>query len=137
MNTLIDEGWGGTEMQSTGRCIYINNDIEKLFDAPILFSNFCRLLRVKKAEYGYFLYLYLKFLYNNDEFFALENGTSGIKNLDYKVLLYQHEYTIPNEQQIIRFHKEIEIYYYKINQNKKQIQNLQAMRDMMLRRMFN
>ncbi|MDY5950281.1 MAG: restriction endonuclease subunit S [Helicobacter sp.] len=133
---IIFEISGGTEMQSTGRCIYINNDIEKLFDAPILFSNFCRLLRVKKAEYGYFLYLYLKFLYNNDEFFALENGTSGIKNLDYKVLLYQHEYTIPNEQQIIRFHKEIEIYYYKINQNKKQIQNLQAMRDMLLKAIF-
>ena len=134
---IIFEISGGTETQSTGRCVFVNQQVKTLFEYPIVFSNFCRLLRVKKKEYSYFLYLYLQYLYYNDEFFALENGTSGIKNLNYKALFYELEYKMPSEIQSIEFHEKVKIYFDKINANKKQIQNLQSMRDMLLAKILN
>src|SRR5690606_8223688 len=80
---LILEISGGTESQSTGRVCYINQDLKRLFKHPLVFSNFCRMIRIKKSEYSFFLYCYIQYLYNQDEFFNLENGSSGIKNLDY------------------------------------------------------
>lgn len=129
---IIFEISGGTETQSTGRCVFVNQQVKTLFEYPIVFSNFCRLLRVKKKEYSYFLYLYLQHLYYNDEFFALENGTSGIKNLNYKALFYELEYKMPSKIQVIEFHEKVKIYFDKINASKKQIQNLQSMCDMLL-----
>jgi len=107
---LILEISGGTDDQSTGRTIYINELNRTLFPHPLIFSNFCRLIRPKKKEFSFFLYLYLQFLYHQDEFFNLENGSSGIKNLDYKYLLFELKFLLPeNEMVLLEFNKEIEI----------------------------
>ena len=133
---IIMEISGGTENQSTGRVAYINEDVKKLFDYPIIFSNFCRLLRVKE-EHTYFIYCYLKYLYDQDEFFNLENGSSGIKNLDYKALLFELTYPMPNDrQQILDFNDKVSVYFEKINRNKQQIQTLIQTRDGLLPRLM-
>ncbi len=126
---LIIEISGGTENQSTGRVCYLNKDVSQLFNLPLVFSNFCRMIRVKKPEYSYFLYCYIQYLYDQDEFFNLENGSSGIKNLDYKALLFELEYPMPSEGLVINFHKIIDPYFVKINRNKSQILNLLSLRD--------
>lgn len=134
---IIMEISGGTENQSTGRVAYVNDEVKTLFDYPIIFSNFCRLLRVKE-EHTYFIYCYLKYLYNQDEFFNLENGSSGIKNLDYKTLLYEITYPMPNDKlQILDFNDNVSVYFEKINRNKKQIQTLIQQRDSLLPKLMS
>lgn len=134
---IIMEISGGTENQSTGRVAYINEDVKKLFDYPIIFSNFCRLLRVKE-EHTYFIYCYLNYLYDQDEFFNLENGSSGIKNLDYKALLFELTYPMPNDrQQILDFNDKVSVYFEKINRNKQQIQTLIQTRDGLLPKLMS
>lgn len=59
---LIIEISGGTDDQSTGRAIYINEMNRSLFPYPVIFSNFCRLIHPKKQEYSYFLYLYIQYI---------------------------------------------------------------------------
>lgn len=134
---IIIEISGGTENQSTGRCIYINKDIEFLFELPLIFSNFCRLLRIKKMEYSFFVYCYLQYLYREDEYFNLENGSSGIKNLDYKALLFELEYPMPQEKLVLEFHKQVKLLFKKINQNKSQIRTLSALRDTLLPKLMS
>lgn len=135
---LILEISGGTDDQSTGRTIYITELNKTLFPYPLVFSNFCRLLRPKKKEYCYFLFLYIQYLYKQDEFFNLENGSSGIKNLDYKYLLFELEYPLPEDKgHILNFNKEIEIYFEKINKNKHQILTLKQLRDALLPKLMN
>jgi len=134
---LILEISGGTETQSTGRTTYINTDIKLLFNYPLVFSNFCRMLRVKKPEYSFFVYSYLQYLYSQDEYFNLENGSSGIKNLDYKALLFELDYPMPTEDKVIDFHKEVKILFKKINQNKTQIRTLTTLRDTLLPKLMN
>lgn len=134
---IIMEISGGTENQSTGRVAYINNDVIELFDYPLVFSNFCRLLRMEE-KYTYFIYSYLQYLYKQDEFFNLENGSSGIKNLDYKALLYDLTYPMPNENRlIVEYNEKVSLYFRKINKNKKQIQTLIQQRDSLLPKLMS
>src|SRR5690606_28729535 len=63
---IIIEISGGTENQSTGRAYFINNEIKSLFGKDLVFSNFCRLIRIKDSNYSFFVYLYLKYLYDQD-----------------------------------------------------------------------
>jgi len=134
---LIIEISGGTETQSTGRVCYINKDIKGLFNKPLVFSNFCRMIRVRRFEFAYFLYCYIQYLYNQDEFFNLENGSSGIKNLNYKALLFELEYPMPNEELVIKFHERVESLFKKINQNKTQTITLTALRDTLLPKLMS
>lgn len=135
---IILEISGGTETQSTGRSIYISSFNRQLFEYPIIFSNFCRLLRPKENYYTYYLYLYLKYLYINDEFFSLENGTSGIKNLDYKTLLYDLKYPMPKNTEIyLSFYENVSILFEKIDKNKFQIQTLEKLRDTLLPKLMS
>lgn len=133
---IIIEISGGTENQSTGRSLYINKEVCGLFDYPIIFSNFCRLLRVEK-KYSYFVYCYLQYLYRQDEFFNIENGSSGIKNLDYKTLLYNNQYQMPtNKNFAANFSEIVTPYFTKIDKNKLQICNLMKMRETLLPRLM-
>ncbi len=135
---LILEISGGTETQSTGRVTYINEDVKVLFDYPLVFSNFCRMLRIKNQKYSYFVYLYIQYLYKQDEFFNLENGSSGIKNLDYKAVLFNMKYRMPiSDDSLFAFNKTVELYYKKINTNKLQILSLIKLRDSLLPRLVN
>lgn len=134
---IIMEISGGTENQSTGRVVCINEDVKTFFQYPIVFSNFCRLLRVDE-KYSYFLYCYLKYLYDQDEYFNLENGSSGIKNLDYKALLYDLTYPMPKDKRIIfKFNDNVSLYFKRINKNKKQIQTLTQTRNGLLPKLMS
>jgi Restriction endonuclease S subunits len=135
---LIMEISGGTDDQSTGRTIYINELNRTLFPYPLVYSNFCRLIRPKQKAYSYFLYLYIQYLYKQDEFFNLENGSSGIKNLDYKFLLFELKFPLPKKNEIIfSFNERISVYFEKINKNKQQIRTLTQLRDTLLPKLMS
>lgn len=78
---IIIEISGGSPIQSTGRLLFLNSSIIKHFDAPIICSNFNRLLRFESPEIAFIVYSYLDVLYRKGYFFNLENNTTGIKNL--------------------------------------------------------
>ncbi|MDU0372349.1 restriction endonuclease subunit S [Hymenobacter endophyticus] len=134
---IIIEISGGTENQSTGRALYINDDIKSFYSQPLIFSNFCRMIRPINEQYSFFIYLYIQYLYKQDEFFGLENGSSGIKNLDYKALLFEIEYLMPTEDRVLEFDKQVSPYYSKINQNKRQVQTLEKLRDTLLPKLMS
>ena len=134
---IVIEISGGTETQSTGRSYYINEGVRKLFTQPIIFSNFCRLITVRNSKYSYFIYLYLKFLYDTDEFFALENGSSGIKNLNYKAVLFEQKFLMPAVEKVLDFHELVCSHFIKIDENRIQIQTLQNLRDTLLPKLMS
>lgn len=136
---IILEISGGTDTQSTGRATYINERVKSLFDLPIVFSNFCRCLRFRKEEYVLPIYLYIKGKWENDEFFNLENGSSGIHNLDYKAFLYSAEYadTFPNDAEFMAITEFLNPMFEKIDNNKLQIVTLQKLRDTLLPKLIS
>ncbi len=135
---IILEISGGTDTCSTGRVAYINDSVRQLFDYPIVFSNFCRLLRVKE-EHTYFVYCFFRYLHKQGEFFNLENGSSGIHNLNYKAALYDDlGWPVPTDKKlVIEFGEKVKPYFDKIHANKKQILSLSAQRDGILPRLMS
>lgn len=134
---LIMEISGGSDGQSTGRTIYINDDVKALFSLPLVFSNFCRLIRPKEKDFSFFLYSYIHHLYKQGDLFNLENGSSGIRNLDYKSLLFQLKFRLPNELRVRQYNNEVENYFLKVNKNKHQIQTLTKLRDALLPKLMS
>ncbi len=135
---IILEISGGTDTCSTGRVAYINEGVKQLFDYPIVFSNFCRLLRVKE-EYTYFVYCYFRHLHKQGEFFNLENGSSGIHNLNYKAALYDDlGWPVPTDEKlVIEFGEKVKPYFDKINTNKKQVYTLIQTRNLLLHKLMS
>lgn len=133
---IILEISGGTDTCSTGRVAYINEGVKQLFDYPIVFSNFCRLLRVDE-RHTFFVYCFFRYLHKQGEFFNLENGSSGIHNLNYKAALYEMDWNVPTDEKVvIDFNNQVKPYFDKINANKQQILALSAQRDALLPRLM-
>jgi len=134
---LIVEVSGGTENQSTGRAMFIHSFTADLFPFQIYFSNFCRLIRPVKKECTLFLFHVFRHLYNSDELFSYENGTSGIKNLNYNALLYEEKTKIPPYKLIKNFDIQCMSYWDKVYKNKTQIRTLEKLRDTLLPKLMS
>ena len=77
---IVIEKSGGSPTQSTGRVVYISEDLLAC-KKDIVCSNFCVAFRVKPEWDSKYIYLYLQHIYNSGVFFNFEGKTSGIKNL--------------------------------------------------------
>jgi len=77
---LVIEISGGSPTQSTGRPAMVSQTLLSRLEHPLVCSNFCRVLKLKTRSMSKFVYLWLRRLYDNDEFLQYENGTTGIKN---------------------------------------------------------
>lgn len=78
---IVIEKSGGTDNCSTGRPIYISASL-LVKNEPLLCSNFCSAIRLKKGWNPTFVYYYLRLIHDKGIFFNFEGKTSGIHNLD-------------------------------------------------------
>lgn len=110
-NDIIVEISGGSPIQSTGRICLITNNILEDLNHPVLCTNFCRILRLKKPEYAEYIYNYLALLYSRGYFFNLENNTTGIKNLIFNSFLKKIKIPFPKDIVVMeRFFAELDQY---------------------------
>lgn len=78
---IVIEKSGGTNNCSTGRPIYISGELLEN-NEPLLCSNFCSAIRLKKDWNPRYVYYYLRLIHKEGLFFNFEGKTSGIHNLD-------------------------------------------------------
>ena len=86
-----------------------------------------------KEHYRYFLYCSMKSSF--DELEAMASGGTATANLN-TTDFSNMKLLLPREKEILRFHTETLPFFDKIYNNTKQIQNLQAMRDVLLKAIF-
>ena len=77
---IVVEKSGGSPTQSTGRVIFISDELIKA-KGHVVCSNFCTAFRVKEGWNPYFVYQYWQYVYNAGVFFNFEGKTSGLRNL--------------------------------------------------------
>ena len=77
---LVIEKSGGSPTQSTGRIVYVSEDLIKA-KGNVVCSNFCTAFRVKAGWNPLYVYYFWQNVYNYGAFFNFEGKTSGIKNL--------------------------------------------------------
>lgn len=136
-NEIIIEISGGSPTQSTGRCAYITNELKKIFDKPLICTNFCRAIKLKDDKYLPIFYMRLKELYSKNIMFLYENGTTGIKNLDLSSLMENEELSIISDEDINKFNELFYAINKKIIKNAHENRALEILRDTLLPKLMN
>lgn len=134
---IIIEISGGTDDQSTGRARFFDQNTIDALGGKVIFSNFCRLLRPKDSSISLYLYVYLKAIYDRGDFFNLENGSSGIRNLALKAFLNDEQYPLASLKDAKLFSARVEPLFNKVSFNKAQIIKLATIRDTLLPKLMS
>ena len=134
---IIIEISGGSPTQSTGRTLFINQEIINKYQDKVLCTNFCRILRPLKIEHGLWIELYISYLYKMNLFFNFENGTTGIKNLDLNAVLNNYKIVIPAEEILELFSKQFEILNSSIQKKGNENKKLEQLRDTLLPKLLS
>ncbi len=138
LDDLIVEISGGSPTQSTGRIAHIGQTLFSRFETPIVCSNFCKAISMKKTEHSCLIKQYWNKLYEARIFFNFEGKTSGIKNLLFDQLIKDVYIALPDNDQLIQ------TYYAFSSRNDELMQNnlgennkLSDLRDWLLPMLMN
>ena len=133
---IVVEISGGSPTQSTGRAAVISSALLNRYDKGMVCTNFCKALKPAPG-YSMFTYYYWQYLYANNVFFAYENGTTGIKNLDISGFIETEPIVVAPRELVARFETLCREYFATIYANGLEIEKLAAVRDALLPRLMS
>ena len=133
---IVVEISGGRPTQSTGRCTAITQSLLDRYDSGMVCTNFCKAIKPKEG-YSLFIYYYWQYLYGKGIFFSYENGTTGIKNLDFSGFIETETILIPPVDKVIAFDDYCKSIFNQIFANGKQNEHLAVLRDTLLPKLMS
>ena len=133
---IVVEISGGSPTQSTGRCTAITQSLLDRYDSGMVCTNFCKAMKPKEG-YSLFIYYYWQYLYGKGVFFSYENGTTGIKNLDFSGFIETETILIPPVDKVIAFDDYCKAIFNQIFANGKQNEHLAVLRDTLLPKLMS
>jgi len=134
---LVVEISGGSPTQSTGRPVLITAGLLARLSLPLIASNFCRILKLKKSYFSPFIYLYLRHLYDANEFLQYENGSTGIKNFAYTLFAARHPLVSPHGRVVEAFAAAVDSFIALQQQHAQQSDHLSTLRDTLLPKLLS
>ena len=108
---------GGSPTQSTGRCCFITKALLNTFQLPISTSGFSRTIRCNDNASAVSLYFELQKEYRIKGFFDYQNGTSGLRNLNLRLLLNELNVKKLSSDQSELLEDLVNRAYQKVNEN--------------------
>jgi type I restriction enzyme S subunit len=136
-NDVIIEISGGSPKQSTGRAGLITGHTLERFNGPLICSNFCKAISIRKETWSHYFLQSWKRLYDNGVLFSWEGKTSGIKNLLFDSFVQHHKIAIPPDDLMGRFHAVLEPQHAQRQKLLIQNQELTQLRDWLLPLLMN
>ena len=134
---LIIEISGGSPIQSTGRLAFVTDETLERFDNPLICSNFCKAVTLKKEKYLYnFVYQWNR-LYDHGVLFGWEGKTSGIKNLLFESFVTNQMEVYPKLDVVEKFYEFAKPIHAKKQKNLLKNQKLTELRDWLLPLLMN
>lgn len=133
---IVVEISGGSPTQSTGRCTAITQSLLDRYDSGMVCTNFCKAMKPKEG-YSLFIYYYWQYLYGKGIFFSYENGTTGIKNLDFSGFIETETILIPPVDKVMAFDDYCKSIFNQIFANGKQNEHLAVLRDALLSKLMS
>ena len=133
---IVVEISGGSPTQSTGRCAVISQALLDRYEQKIVCTNFCKALKPLDG-YSHFLYYYWTYLYEKGCFFAYENGTTGIKNLDITGIIENEFLQLPPIEIIEKFNELCDKIASTIFANGTETERLAQLRDTLLPKLMS
>ena len=132
---IVVEISGGSPTQSTGRCTAITQSLLDRYDSSMVCTNFCKAIKPKNG-YSLFVYYYWQYLYEKSVFFSYENGTTGIKNLDFTGFIETEPIIVPPFDKVQAFDDYCKSIFNQVFANGKQSEQLSSLRDTLLPRLM-
>ena len=133
---IVVEISGGSPTQSTGRCTAITQSLLDRYDSGMVCTNFCKAIKPLEG-YSMFVYYYWQYLYDRKVFFSYENGTTGIKNLDFSGFLESETIIIPPVDEVQKFNDYCRTVFDQVFANGKQTEQLALIRDSLLPKLMS
>ena len=133
---IVVEISGGSPTQSTGRCTAITQSLLDRYDSSMVCTNFCKAIKPKNG-YSLFVYYYWQYLYEKGVFFSYENGTTGIKNLDFTGFIETESIIVPPFDKVQVFDDYCKSIFSQIFANGKQSEQLTSLRDTLLPKLMS
>ena len=133
---IVVEISGGSPTQSTGRCTEITQSLLDRYDSSMVCTNFCKAIKPKNG-YSLFVYYYWQYLYEKGVFFSYENGTTGIKNLDFTGFIETEPIIIPPFDKVQEFDDYCNSIFSQVFANGKQSEQLASLRDTLLPKLMS
>ena len=133
---IVVEISGGSPTQSTGRCAVISQALLDRYEQKIVCTNFCKALKPLDG-YSHFLYYYWTYLYEKGCFFAYENGTTGIKNLDIAGIIENEFLQLPPIEIMEKFNELCDKVASTIFSNGTETERLAQLRDALLPKLMS
>ena len=133
---IVVEISGGSPTQSTGRCTAITQSLLDRYDSSMVCTNFCKAIKPKNG-YSLFVYYYWQYLYEKGVFFTYENGTTGIKNLDFTGFIETESIIVPPFDKVHVFDDYCKSIFSQIFANGKQSEQLASLRDTLLPKLMS
>ena len=133
---IVVEISGGSPTQSTGRCTAITQSLLDRYDSGMVCTNFCKAMKPKEG-YSLFIYYYWQYLYGKGVFFSYENGTTGIKNLDFSGFNETEPILIPPVDKVVVFDDYCKSIFSQVFTNGKQNEHLAMLRDILLPKLMS
>ena len=135
-NDVLVEISGGTQTVSTGRVCLVSQLLIDKFNADIVCTNFCRVIRPIAAYAAYLYYSWL-YKYNGKVMFGYENGTSGIKNFRIKDFISVEPVVIPPANLLGKFQQFVDNVQIQIQTKGSESSRLAQLRDTLLPRLMS
>jgi len=133
---IVVEISGGSPTQSTGRCTAITQSLLDRYDSGMVCTNFCKAIKPKEG-YSLFIYYYWQYLYGKGVFFSYENGTTGIKNLDFSGFIETETILIPPKDRVVAFDDYCNSIFNHVFSNGKKNEHLALLRDTLLPKLMS
>ena len=133
---IVIEISGGSPTQSTGRCTAITQSLLDRYDSSMVCTNFCKAIKPKNG-YSLFVYYYWQYLYEKGVFFSYENGTTGIKNLDFTWFIETESIIVPPFDKVQVFEDYCKSIFSQIFANGKESEQLASLRDALLPKLMS
>ena len=133
---IVVEISGGSPTQSTGRCTAITQSLLDRYDSSMVCTNFCKAIKPKNG-YSLLIYYYWQYIYEKGVFFSYENGTTGIKNLDFTGFIETEPIVIPPFDKVQAFDNYCKSIFNQVFANGKQSEQLASLRDTLLPKLMS
>lgn len=128
---------GGSPTQSTGRAVLVTSQLLNRIDHPLVYSNFCRLIRLRPSISPNFVYFWLRRLYEADDFLQYETGTTGIKNFAYTTFSNTHHLALPPAEVLNAFDERVQPLLTRHAHNGVESESLANIRDTLLPKLLS
>jgi type I restriction enzyme S subunit len=137
-NDIVLEISGGTAEQPVGRAVIITEGVLEQLDDKVICASFCKLIRPDYSKIDrYFLYHWLKYLYDARIVERYQLQSTGIINFKFEYFLKKGPVLLPKKEIMSLFDRIIEPIREEIDNLAKQNANLIKQRDSLLPRLMS